>query len=225
MERDGADAILKVSFDGRAGELRPSTLTDPPRLVLDLARPAEPEPREARRTATPLRLIVLDAGHGGHDPGAIGVTGLEEKDVVLDVTRRVARMLEDRLEVKVLLSREDDRFVPLRDRTSFANRQRADLFVSIHANAHREASQIGVETYFLSSEATDNAARQVAAQENGVVQLEKAGAAARMDIVKTILWDLAQSEFQVESSQLAEIVQDSITRSLRLASRGPRSAS
>lgn len=223
LERSGTDALLRVRLAGRV-DVKPSTLTDPPRLVLDFVRPAEPEPADAHRSATPLRTIVLDAGHGGHDPGAIGVTGLAEKDVVLDVTLRVARLCEERLGVKVILSRDDDRFVTLRDRTSFANRQRADLFVSIHANAHRETSQSGVETYFLSSEATDNAARQVAAQENGVVQLEKPGAAARMDIVKTILWDLAQSEFQVESSQLAEIVQDSITRSLKLPSRGVKQA-
>ena len=96
-----------------------------------------------------------------------------EKELVLDVTRRVARLVEEQLGVKVLLSRDADNFVTLRDRTSFANRERADLFVSIHANAHRVAASEGVETYFLSSEATDNAARQVAAAENSVVQLEK----------------------------------------------------
>ena len=88
----------------------------------------------------------------------------------------------------------------------------ADLFVSIHANAHRVVASEGVEVYFLSSEATDNAARQVAAAENSVVQLEKTsnggGSGARSDIVKTILWELAQSEFQIESSRLAETMLD-----------------
>jgi N-acetylmuramoyl-L-alanine amidase len=84
----------------------------------------------------------------------------------------------------------------------------------------------GVETYFLSSEATDGAARQVAALENSVVQLEKAPArvAARLDAVKAILWDLAQSEFQQESSRLAEVVQDSMTKSLRIPNRGVKQA-
>jgi len=82
----------------------------------------------------------------------------------------------------------------------------------------------GVKTYFLSSEATDNASRQVAALENSVVQLEKPTARGRADVVKTILWDLAQSEFQEESSRLAEVVQDSMTRSLRIPSRGVKQA-
>jgi N-acetylmuramoyl-L-alanine amidase len=147
-----------------------------------------------------------------------------EKELVLDVTRRVAKLVGDRLGIKVLLSRDGDHFVPLRDRTSYANRAQADVFVSIHANAHREAASEGVETYFLSSEATDNAARQVAALENSVVQLEKPPAGGRSDLVKTILWDLAQSEFQEESSRLAEVVQDSMTRTLRISSRGVKQA-
>ncbi|HXH83428.1 MAG TPA: N-acetylmuramoyl-L-alanine amidase, partial [Candidatus Tectomicrobia bacterium] len=224
LERAGADAILRVRFDAAAGELRPLTLADPPRLVLDFLRPDAPATPGGEALA-PLRVIVLDAGHGGHDTGAIGPTGLQEKDLVLDVTKRVARLLEERLDVRVLLTRDSDTFVTLRDRTSFANRERADLFVSIHANAHRHAGSDGVETYFLSSEATDNAARQVAAAENQAIQLEKPQArGGRSDILKSILWDLAQSEFQAESSRLAEIVQDSITKSLRVPNRGVKQA-
>jgi N-acetylmuramoyl-L-alanine amidase len=226
LERAGADSVLRVTFEGAAGELRVATLADPPRLVLDFSRPAEPTAR-SRQGATPLRTIVLDAGHGGHDSGAVGPGGLMEKELVLEVTKRVARMLTERLGVKVLLSRDGDHFVTLRDRTSFANRERADLFVSIHANAHRVVASEGVEVYFLSSEATDNASRQVAAAENSVVQFEKAAngsAAGRSDIVKTILWELAQSEFQSESSRLAETVLDSMTDSLRIPNRGVKQA-
>ncbi len=224
LERGGADAVLRVIFDGAPGELRASTLADPSRLVLDFMRPGGGPERDARATTTPLRVMVLDAGHGGHDPGATGPTGLMEKELVLDVTKRAARLVEQRLGIKILLSRDGDHFVPLRDRTSFANRAQADVFVSIHANAHREVASEGVETYFLSSEATDNAARQVAALENSVVQLEKPTARGRADVVKTILWDLAQSEFQEESSRLAEVVQDSMTQSLRIPSRGVKQA-
>jgi N-acetylmuramoyl-L-alanine amidase len=229
LERAGADAVLRVVFAGAAGTVRASALADPPRLVLDFARPADAAaPRESRVEATPLRTIVLDAGHGGHDSGAVGPTGLMEKDLVLDVTRRAARLLEERLGLRALLTRDADVFIPLRDRTSLANRQRADLFVSIHANAHRQSGTDGVETYFLSSEATDSAARQVAALENGVVQLEKPAArstgSSKVDIVKTILWDLAQSEFQIESERLAAIVHDSMTQSLRIGNRGVKQA-
>ncbi len=226
LERAGADALVRVVYEGAAGTLRVSTLADPDRLVLDLQRPVDEAQRENRDELTPLRTIVLDAGHGGHDPGATGPTGLMEKELVLDVTKRVARLVEERLGLKVLLTRDADVFVPLRDRTTFANRQRADLFVSIHANAHRERGTDGVETFFLSSEATDNAARQVAAQENGAIQLEKTAGRAdgRADIVKTILWDLAQSEFQVESERLAAIVHDSVTQTLRMSNRGVKQA-
>jgi N-acetylmuramoyl-L-alanine amidase len=225
LERSQGDALVRVSFDGAAGELRASTLADPHRLLLDFLRPGgATSERDPRATTTPLKVMVLDAGHGGHDPGATGPTGLMEKELVLDVTRRVAKLVADQLGIKTLLSRDSDHFVPLRDRTSYANRAQADVFVSIHANAHREAASEGVETYFLSSEATDNAARQVAALENSVVQLEKPAGGGRVDLVKTILWDLAQSEFQEESSRLAEVVQDSMTRSLRIPSRGVKQA-
>ena len=223
LERTGANTVLRVAFEGTAGSIRTSTLVDPFRLVVDLLRPDD-RAREPGAGATPLRTIVLDAGHGGHDPGAQGPTGLQEKDVALDVTRRVAKLVQEKLDVKVRLSRDGDYFVPLRDRTSFANKERADLFVSIHANAHREAANEGVETYFLSSEATDSAARHVAALENSVVQLETPAARGKMDVVKSILWELAQSQFQLESSRLAETVQDSMTQALRIPSRGVKQA-
>ena len=226
LERAGADALLRVVFEGGAAELRVTTLADPPRLVLDFNRPQEVAARE-RQACTSLRTLVLDAGHGGHDSGAVGPAGLMEKELVLDVTKRVSRLLEEKLGVKVLLSRDGDHFVPLRDRTSYANRERADLFVSIHANAHRVVASEGVETYFLSSEATDNASRQVAALENSVVQLEKPSAgraASRTDVLKTILWELAQSEFQWESSRLAETVLDSMTQALKIPNRGVKQA-
>jgi N-acetylmuramoyl-L-alanine amidase len=226
LEPIEGDAVLRVTFAGASQVPKTSALSDPPRLIFDFTRPAEPMARPPAAGSTSLRTLVLDAGHGGHDSGAVGPAGLMEKDLVLDVTRRVAKLVEAHLHgIKVLLSRKGDYFVPLRDRTSFANRERADLFVSIHANAHREAASEGVETYFLSSEATDNAARQVAAAENSVVQLEKpSGRGSRGDVVKAILWDLAQSEFQQESSRLAEVVQDSMTQSLKIPNRGVKQA-
>jgi len=221
LETAGGSTTARVTLEGDVAEVRELILVDPFRLVLDFARPAE---REGRPEAAPLRQIVLDAGHGGHDAGAIGPTGLLEKDLVLDITLRVARLCEQRLGVKVSLSRNGDYFVPLADRTSFANRQRAELFVSIHANAQRDLSAAGVETYFLSSEATDIAARQVAAKENSVVELESPVARQKLDVLKTILWDLAQSDFLAESSNLAEIIQDSMTEALHIPNRGVKQA-
>jgi N-acetylmuramoyl-L-alanine amidase len=226
LEPLGDTTVLRVVLQGTAGEVKHTVLQDPYRLVLDVYRAKEAGgPGEPGRAAMqPLRLIVLDAGHGGHDSGAVGPTGVQEKDVVLDVTRRVARKVEAGLGVKVVMSRDSDVFVPLRDRTNFANKQRADLFVSIHANAHPQSVSEGVETYFLSSEASDSGARQVAAIENGVVQLEGPNARRGGDVLKSILWDLAQSEFQEESSFMAETVLDSMSQSLSLVNRGVKQA-
>lgn len=207
--------LLRIAFTGRPLERKVLRLRDPPRLVLDFTRPPH-----APVGGRPLKLIVLDAGHGGHDPGATGPRGLQEKDVVLDVVKRLARILEG--EVRVSLSRTGDHFVPLKERTAFANSQRADIFVSIHANAHRESASEGVETYFLSSEATDNEARAVAAFENGVIALEPHK--PKEDVLKSILWDMAQSQFQEESSHLAEILQDSLAQGLKLQNRGVKQA-
>ena len=208
--------------------MKTASLQDPFRVVVDIYRAkgsaGTEGPRADNGSAPLLKLIVLDAGHGGHDPGARGPNGVQEKDVVLDVTRRAARMIEDGLGIKVVLTRSTDVFVPLRERTNFANKQRADLFVSVHANAHPRSISEGVETYFLSSEATDNEARQIAAIENNVVQLENPQSRQKTDLLKSILWDMAQSEFQQESSVLAETVQDSMTQSLRLINRGVKQA-
>src|SRR5262245_9180914 len=227
LEPATGGAILRVMLDSPAGQIKDFSLQDPYRIVVDLYRSKEGAEQEGAQGGAmqPLRLVVPDGGHGGHDPGAMGPTGVQEKDVVIDVTRRVARMVEDGgLGIKVALSRSTDVFVPLRDRTNFANKQRADLFVSVHANAHPRAVSEGVETYFLSSEASDTDARQVAALENGVVKLETPASRAKGDLLKSILWDLAQSEFQQESSFMAETVQDSMTRSLNLVNRGVKQA-
>jgi N-acetylmuramoyl-L-alanine amidase len=216
---------LRVAFHGKPGDVKTSTLQEPYRLVLDFYRAQGGETEGASPSETqPMRLIVLDAGHGGHDPGAVGSSGLQEKDIALDVTKRLTRLLEEKLRVKVLLTRTGDEFIPLRERTSFANNKRADLFVSIHANAHRVSASEGVETYFLSSEASDNEARQVAALENGVIALEPGSATGNQNSLKSILWDLAQSDFQEESSRVAETILDALTEALRIQNRGVKQA-
>src|SRR5205807_1999625 len=93
--------------------------------------------------------IVVDAGHGGHDTGTIGPNGLMEKDLVLDVALKLGKLLEERLGAEVIYTREDDTFIPLETRTAIANKEQADLFISIHANSSSDASARGVETYYL----------------------------------------------------------------------------
>ena len=113
--------------------------------------------------------IVIDAGHGGHDTGTIGPNGLQEKDLVLDVSLRLGRLLESKLGAEVIYTRDDDTFIPLETRTAIANEHQADLFVSVHANSSQDESARGVETYYLNF--TSNAdALEVAARENAVSQ-------------------------------------------------------
>jgi N-acetylmuramoyl-L-alanine amidase len=110
---------------------------------------------------------VIDAGHGGHDPGSIGRGGLQEKDLVLDVAQRVERMVQEELGAEVVMTRSTDVFVPLEERTAIANARGADLFLSIHANSSRNASARGIETYFLNF-AKNPHAEEVAARENAI---------------------------------------------------------
>jgi len=111
--------------------------------------------------------IVIDAGHGGHDAGTIGVDGLMEKDVVLDVALRLGKLLHERLGAEIVYTRSDDTFIPLETRTAIANKAQADLFLSIHANSSRDESARGVETYYLNFTSQPDAL-EVAARENAV---------------------------------------------------------
>ncbi len=114
-----------------------------------------------------INRIVIDAGHGGHDSGTLGVDGLQEKDVVLDVALRLGALLHDKLGAEVIYTRSDDTFIPLETRTAIANKAQADLFLSIHANSSPDASARGVETYYLNfTQQAD--ALEVAARENAV---------------------------------------------------------
>jgi N-acetylmuramoyl-L-alanine amidase len=126
--------------------------------------------------------IVIDPGHGGHDSGTLGVDGIEEKDVVLDVALRLGRLLHDRLGSEIIYTRSDDTFVPLETRTAIANKAQADLFLSIHANSSVDRSARGVETYYLnftsSPDALQTAARENAVSDESIYQLS--------DLVKKI---------------------------------------
>ena len=154
--------------------------------------------------------IVIDPGHGGHDTGTIGPNGLEEKDLVLDVSRRLGRLLETRLGAEVVYTRKDDTFIPLETRTAIANQARADLFVSIHANSSRDSAARGVETYYLnftsSSEALEVAARENAVSEKSIYELQ--------DLVKKI----ALKEKIEESREFAGDVQASLHSGLAVKS-------
>jgi N-acetylmuramoyl-L-alanine amidase len=147
----------------------PSVL--PPETPGVMARAAAPDAGGGRSMVRALGLkinrIVIDAGHGGHDSGAIGPGGLEEKDVVLDVALRLGKLLKERLGADVIYTRDDDTFIPLETRTAIANKAQADLFISIHANSSSDPTVRGVETYYLNFTSSPDAL-EVAARENAV---------------------------------------------------------
>lgn len=146
-----------------------------------------------------LRIITVDAGHGGHDPGAHGRNGLKEKMVTLDISKRLADLLR-KDGFQVVMTRNDDRFIPLPGRPAIANRAGADLFVSVHANASRSRAAGGFEVYYL-SEATDDHARALEAAENAALPHEMGGSVPAQ--TQAILWDLLYTEHRMESSELA----------------------
>lgn len=169
-----------------------------------------------------VQLIVIDAGHGGIDPGAVGKNGLYEKDVNLAVCRILKNVIEDSLKIKVTMTRDRDVYVSLKERTNIANRNAADLFVSIHCNAHKKGPpRSGFETYFL-SEAKTSEERAVAALENASLKFDNL--LMPSDDISFILYDLAQSAFLEESNRFAENIQVSAEKHLKIPSRGVKQA-
>jgi N-acetylmuramoyl-L-alanine amidase len=190
---------------------------EPPPAEPPAAEPPEREPpaggaaaaHEEEAGPRTVRRIVVDAGHGGHDPGAIGRRGLREKDVTLDIARKVAKELKaDGFEV--VLTRSGDRFLQLEERTALANTSRGDLFVSIHANANPRRNRSGIETYFLNV-TDDRYAARLAARENGA---DPEGEGSD-DILKRIRSDLDAVASAGSSRELAELVQRELCRSVR----------
>jgi N-acetylmuramoyl-L-alanine amidase len=203
-------------------------LRNPSRLVLDLhggpQAPGAPPPAAPPAPGRARTVIVIDPGHGGVETGAIGPTGLQEKEVALDLARRLKSVLQRDAGVSVVLTRDEDRLVPLDERTAVANYNRADLFLSIHLNAARRRQATGAETYFLSPEATDDEARTVAALENRAYGVDETQLTYKGDGLELILWDLAQNRHLAESGQLAEAVQRELNALAGTRDRGVRQA-
>jgi N-acetylmuramoyl-L-alanine amidase len=164
----------------------------------------------ARQLGLSISRIVIDAGHGGHDPGA-QANGINESELVLDVSLRLEKLLAQRPGFDVVLTRKTDEFIPLEERTAIANREGADLFLSIHANASKQPIAHGIETYILNF-ATNPAAEAVAAREN-------ATSAQTMGTLPAILKAIALNNKLAESRELATILQTSMIRKLRVQNK------
>ncbi len=203
-------------------------LTEPDRVVIEVGRPAPAPPSELVTPLAPAPapiLIVLDPGHGGAEAGAVGLGGLQEKEVTLQLARRLSAAIPRVLASRVILTRDSDSAISLDDRTAVANHERADLFLSLHANSSRSSGAHGSETYYLSLEASDKLAQEVARREN-----QGNGAPGSPTVISPdpdldfILWDLAQSAHLKESSELAEAIQEELNIVSRTENRGIKQA-
>jgi len=190
-----------------AGEASPSTAPVRPAPVLESAKSAHHtstgQTSLVRALGLKINRVVIDPGHGGHDQGTSGSKGLLEKELVLDVSQRLGKLIEERMGAEVIYTRTDDTFVPLEGRTALANEKKADLFLSIHANSSAATHVTGIETYYLnftdSKDALDVAARENASSQKSVFEL-------RDLIQKITLHDKAE-----ESHEFATRVQSALS--------------
>jgi N-acetylmuramoyl-L-alanine amidase len=167
--------------------------------------------------------VVLDPGHGGHDTGAVGPSGLMEKDVVLDLALRLRWLLTTRLGIRVIMTRTEDVFVPLQERTAIANRAKADFFLSLHMNGATTRGAGGFETYYFTREPSDSDARASAQRENLVIESNGAAGKDLESLLKITLADMAVTRDMRESSELAEFVLSSLDTLLKVENRGVKS--
>ncbi|MGQ0645014.1 MAG: N-acetylmuramoyl-L-alanine amidase family protein [Elusimicrobiota bacterium] len=203
----GPRAVPSISFDDIIPAPSDNKQSPPPSL----------------RAPSAIRTIVVDAGHGGKDAGAVGPRGVLEKDINLQIARALAKALEKDGRFDVILTRRDDEFIPLEDRTRLANEKKADLFISIHCNAALSRKSSGFEVYFLSEKATDEAAAAVARRENSVLELEGLTGKAKLKI-QDLLWSMAKTETMNESSEVAALIAGQAKRRLSVPSRGVKQA-
>jgi N-acetylmuramoyl-L-alanine amidase len=207
-----------VVIDPAAAGTRPVAPSPSPAPGTRIARgePVAPVPPQtnragsyslARQLGLGVRRIVIDAGHGGHDPGTIGPGGTQEKDLVLDVALRLERLVRTELRAEVIMSRASDVFVPLEERTAIANSKGADLFLSVHANSSRNPRAKGIETYFLNF-AADSHAEAVAARENAI-------SAATLKDLQNLVRAIALNSKVDESREFAASVQEAMVEHMR----------
>lgn len=203
---DLALTAAKGSANAKPDLIHPTTVPQPTR---------DGQSTLTRTLGLKIGRIVIDAGHGGHDTGTIGPTGLMEKDLCLDVALRLGKIIEQKLPgAEVIYTRSDDTFIPLEERTNIANQAKADLFISIHANSSRDAGARGFETYYLnlkgSAEAMDVAARENATEREGVHDLQN------------LVLRIAQTEKVDESREFATDIQDSLAKRIQKSGKSAR---
>ena len=241
VQRIGVEASAIVIETGpRFGSLRAADSSGgagTTRLVIDLfaqadstaAGPTAPGPQPPAPDAPPVsplpltgnvRTIVIDPGHGGTEDGAKGARGTLEKSVTLAAARRLKSVLETRLGARVLLTRDDDRVVPLDERAAFANNNKADLFISLHANASLRRTAGGAEVFYLTLDRADEEARRVAESE-GVAMPVFGGGSREIDV---ILWEMAQAQHLTRSAEFARLVETRLRGAVPVSPRAIQQA-
>jgi N-acetylmuramoyl-L-alanine amidase len=169
------------------------------------------------------KIIILDAGHGGEDPGAIGPNGTKEKDINLGIVRELKSIFDNDGDYEIVLTRKDDTFIPLAERTNIANKHNADLFISVHCNANFDRNADGFEIYFLSEHATDSGATATANLENSVLALEGKPNKNRA-LLQNMLWSMVATEYMNESAELSGFIAAETPSRLKIPNRGVKQA-
>ena len=169
-----------------------------------------------------FKTIVIDAGHGGKDPGAVGYRGTKEKDIALDVAKRLEKKLSKNMNVKIIMTRDEDVFLRLSERTKIANESNGNLFISIHTNAAEDRRASGFETFLIGPNKNEAAVR-VAARENAVLELE-GSTGKKLTNEDLIQATIAQSAFASKSEQFASMVQKEIKKRVQSRDRGVKQA-
>lgn len=191
---------------------------DPPNTAFSFLLPYHPELKEDR-SRWALDLVVIDPGHGGKDPGAIGATGTKEKDLTLDVALRLNKFLRNK-DVKTVMTRDSDKFIALSERTSIANKASGKLFISLHCNSAKQRKAQGMETYFLAPSKTERAT-EVALLENEAIRFEDTPDRYKALTEESyILMTMTQATFTLESELLAGLVQETVTKKVGIRDRG-----
>ncbi|MBN2400216.1 MAG: N-acetylmuramoyl-L-alanine amidase [Candidatus Aminicenantes bacterium] len=184
--------------------------------------PHQPSSEPVSSKVKPIETICIDPGHGGEDLGALGKSKLQEKDVTLQISLKLKKLIEAKTGLRVIMTRDSDKEVSLNSRASIANNQQAQIFVSIHVNSSFRKSAYGSETYFVSLQATDPEALELARKENQ--NPEDPGETIINDELKMILWNMAQTEYIRASSTLAEYIQKELNDLLNTRNRGVKQA-
>jgi len=218
-DEDDSEALAKV----KVVTVEEDQIIDDSYAIIDDTETFKDIMPKAKEIAKDAKIIVLDAGHGGKDPGAIGPHGTKEKDVNLAIVLQLEKIFKKDKNYKVILTRQDDTFIPLVERANIANKNKADLFISVHCNANLNRTASGFEIYFLSEKASDKEAISTETLENSVIALEDKSD-EKKTVLQNMLWSLVVNEYINESSELSSFVVAEASGRLKIPSRGIKQA-